>query len=283
MHGGCYQSKTSKVSVLPHCRDKHDWSLDVIVMLAAMLIADTETHEHKDPDKPFIFTSIHNNSPVYATTMLNNTIKNVFEEVDGLDSKSTSHDIRYGVLADMQANPDLQFIYAIFRGDWSFLGDCTGLHYADRDPGVIEAGKAVAGWKCTKDIIESCDAMDIMDVLLGEDADDTVKAKFTNLVESLFEGMPFSRNRGDKCYNLRNIFFCAIIERAPDIIADLKRLRGEDSGKDVFEKNLMQKLYHHDFGLIDLIAWSDKVRVLSFLIIVTVLLFGTLANQGYSI
>ena len=118
MHAGCYQSKTNKISALPHCRDKHDWSLDVIVMIGCMLIADTETHEHKNPEKPFIFISIHKNKPLYASTMLNKTIK----KVDGLDKKSTSHDIRYGVLADMQANVDLQMIYAIFRGDWSWGG-----------------------------------------------------------------------------------------------------------------------------------------------------------------
>ena len=74
MHAGCYQSKTNKISALPHCRDKHDWSLDVIVMIGCMLIADTETHEHKNPEKPFIFISIHKNKPLYASTMLNKTI-----------------------------------------------------------------------------------------------------------------------------------------------------------------------------------------------------------------
>ena len=74
MHAGCYQSKTNKISALPHCRDKHDWSLDVIVMIGCMLIADTEIHEHTNPEKPFIFTSIHKNKPLYASTMLNKTI-----------------------------------------------------------------------------------------------------------------------------------------------------------------------------------------------------------------
>ena len=259
MQGGCYQPKTSKVSMLPHCRDKHDWSLDVIVMLAAMLIADTKTHEHKDPENPFIFTSIHKNKPLYASTMLSKVMKKVSKDVDGLSSESTSHDIRYGGLADMQANPDLQFICAIFRGDWAFLGDCTGLHYADRDPGVIDAGKALAGWKSLRNNIDSLDAMDIMDYLLGDGVNDTLRAKYQNLVASLFEGMPFSKNKGDQCYDLRNVFFCAIIEKAPDIIRDLKRLRGKDSGKDVLEKNLMAKFTLYDFDLMDLVDWSTKV------------------------
>lgn len=261
MEGGCYQPKTSKVSVLPHCRDKRDWSLDVIVMLAAMLIADTDTHEHEDPEHPFIFTSIHNNNPYYAATMLSDVMKKVSDKVDGLTSKSASHDIRYGALADMQSNPDLQFICAIFRGDWAFLGDCTGLHYADRDPGAIDAGKALAGWKSLRDNIESLDAMDIMDYLLGERVDDTLRTKYKNLVASLFEGMPFSTNKGDQCYTLRNVFFCAIIEKLPEIIKDLKHLRGKDSGKDVLERNLMAKFIEFDFDFLDLVDWSAKVRV----------------------
>ena len=205
-------------------------------------------------------TSIHKNKPLYASTMLNKTIKNVEKEVDGLDKKSTSHDIRYGALADMQANVDLQMIYAIFRGDWAFLGDCTGLNYADRDPGVVEAGKAVGGWKCTKEIIMSCDAMDLMDLLLGADADELVKTNFTNLVAALFKGMPLSREKSDICYNLRNIFFCAVVEKAPEIFADLKELRGRDSGMDVLEKNLRFELVSHDFTMTDLFDWSNKVR-----------------------
>ena len=260
MHAGCYQSKTNKISALPHSRDKHDWSLDVIVMLGCMLIADAETHDHEDANKPFIFTSIHDNKPLYASTMLNKIIKNVEDEVNGLNKKSRSHDIRYGALADMQANVDLQMIYAIFRGDWAFLGDCTGLNYADRDPGVVEAGKAVGGWKCTKEIIMSCDAMDLMDLLLGADADELVKTNFTNLVAALFKGMPLSREKSDICYNLRNIFFCAVVEKAPEIFADLKELRGRDSGMDVLEKNLRFELVSHDFTMTDLFDWSNKVR-----------------------
>ena len=82
---------------------------------------------------------------------------------------------------------------------------------------MVEAGKAVGGWKCTKEIIKSCDAMDLMDLLLGADADELVKTNFTNLVAALFKGMPLSREKGDICYNLRNILPLLLINQMKGI------------------------------------------------------------------
>ncbi len=261
MYGGTFQPKTVRNGILPHCRDKEHWSLDAIVMLGVMIVVDKDSGPD-DPKKPFMFPSIHGNSSSYAATMVTTTIRKATDEIEELDPQTSSHDIRYGVLSDMQLNKDLQIIYAIFRGDWQFAGDSTGLSYCDRQPGTLEAGKAIAGWKCTKELIVSLDLDDIIFELLGEDADASTITRMRNLVESLFRRMPLSKEKTDQCYQLRNVFFVAVIEMAPIIVADLQRARGEDAPADILESTLRYELVKHDFSWNDLLCWSEKVSPL---------------------
>ena len=257
MMGATFQPKTVRNGILPHCRDKEHWSLDPLVMLAVMVAVDTGSGG--TDEKNFMFPSIHGNSSNYAATMVTNTIRKACSDIDELDPSTSSHDIRYGVLSDMQANKDLQIIYAIFRGDWQFEGDTTGLNYCDRQPGSLEAGKAVAGWKSTKEVIASLDLDDIILVLVGDDADASTLTRIRNFSESLFKRMPLSKEKTDKCYQLRNVFFCALIEMAPVIIDDLNTLRGDNPPKDLLETTLRYELAAHGFDWDDLLGWSKKV------------------------
>ena len=257
MYGGTFQPKTVRNGILPHCRDKEHWSLDPIVMLAVMLAVDTGSGA-KD-NETFMFPSIHGNSSGYAATMVTETIRKACDDIDELDPKTSSHDVRYGVLADMQAHKDLQLIYAIFRGDWQFEGDTTGLNYADREPGSLEAGKAIAGWKSTKEVILSLDLDDIILELLGDDADDDTLTRMRNLAESLFKRMPLSNKKEKQCYQLRNVFFCALIEMAPVIIDDLNCMRGINAPTDILESTLRYELTRYGFSWDDLLGWSKKV------------------------
>ena len=229
-------------------------------MLAIYVIVNPDSKPKDGEDEPFIFLFLHQLHKMSATTVLNQAINSVKAHVIKLHEDATSHCVRYGGLADISRNVDLQFIYGIFRGDWYFQGECTALHYADKDPGCLEAGKALAGWKCTKWDIPSIDPMDHLDHLLGNDAPEHTKARFENLASDLFSNLPFSRP-GEQLYDLRNIFFGAVIEMAPQVINDLACMRQNDDFEEPLHNKLKAAVIRKHFSWEDdFLVWSRKVR-----------------------
>ena len=181
MMGGWFQRKTARTSHMGHVRDKKDWSLDVIVMLAIMLIVGPE---HKEGDTDMMFPFLHRLKPSKVSTYLNDALKEVRGHAEGLNPNSTSHHARYGSLHDIQGNKGLDMIDGIFRGKQFFQGECTGLSYANKAPGCLRAGKALAGWKECKNEIISLDAFELIDELMGDDDAAESKVIFENKLDN---------------------------------------------------------------------------------------------------
>ena len=81
----------------------------------------------------------------------------------------------------------------------------------------------------TKNTIPSLNFFDLCDILLGDDwTCETTQTKLDNLVTSLFFNLPNSNDKGHPNHTIRNILFTALVEMAPVIIADLKRMKGDD-------------------------------------------------------
>ena len=254
-----FQPKTGRITRVCLARDKTEWALDPLVMLAAMLIVDPASGliGDGDDDENFIFPTLHLLTYKSVANLLNDYIKNISKEgVEGLDQKAASHDIRFGALADCQANDDLQLIYAIIKGGWQFQGDSTGMWYADKRPAMIEAARALAGYKNTKEVPALPDAMRCN--LIDENFEDDFHVTFENFAASLFERLPFSK-KGERNYNLRNVFLGAIIEKLPKIIADLKVLKGDEFHQDSLERIVRSELVRHQFTWEEFLGWSAKV------------------------
>ena len=260
MMGGWFQRKTARTSHMGHVRDKEDWTLDVIVMLAIMLIVGDE---HKEGDTDMMFPFLNKLKHSEVSTYLNQALKVARGHAEGLNPNSTSHHARYGSLHDIQGNKGLDMIDGIFRGKWFFQGECSGLNYADKAPGCLRAGKALAGWKeCNNEII-SLDAFELIDELMGDDADAESKVIFENKLDMfarlLLRGLPYCDKKEEHLYKMRNIFLTAIIEMTPRIIADLKEFHGDDAHVDIFEKRLKLSLASVQIGWDEFLSWSATV------------------------
>lgn len=265
MMGGWFQRKTGRISHMGHVRDKKDWTLDVIVMLAIMLIVGDE---YKEGDSDMMFPFIHRLRCADASTYLNNAIKEARGHAQGLNPASTSHHARYGALSDIQHCKDLDFIDGIFRGKWFFQGECSGLSYANKAPGCLRAGKALAGWKECKNEIISLDAFELIDELMGDelmgdstDAESKImfRNKLDNFAGLLFKGLPYCQKKEEHLYKMRNIFLTAIIEMTPKIIADLKVFHNDDKYVDIFEKRLKHSLAMVQIDWSEFLKWSATV------------------------
>ena len=263
MNGLTFQPKTNKKCTLSHARDKTTWTLDPLVMLAIMLIVDPDSKSPSSEDS-FMFPTIRKGKgKKSATTMITELLKSSGKK------DSTSHDVRYGALHDIQKNVDIEFIKAVFRGVWTFKGDSCSIRYADKYPGQLEAGKALGGFHNTKEIIPSLDIMMHLDDLLGADATDETTQRFKNFATNLMIRLPFSKE-GEQCFSLRNVLLAAIIEMLPKILNDLKEARKSavaDHDDDeiglaggVLEKVVRNELFSAHFDWNDLLVWSKKVR-----------------------
>ena len=257
-----FQPKTGKICQVCIARDKEEWALDPLLMIAAMLIVDpaagsSTSEPSENGNEAFLFPTLHQNSSKSVASLLTEKIKAISESgVEGLDKKSGSHDVRYGAMADLQANVDLPMIYAVIKGGWSFMGDSTGLWYADRRPAMIEAARALGGSKNTKQAIHSPDAMACN--LIDENFSGDFHVAFENFAAALFKRLPFCKE-GEQNRGLRNVLLGAIIEKLPQIIADLKHLKRDPFYQDVLERTVRSELAKHQFEWNDLLEWSAKV------------------------
>ena len=262
--GGWYQRKTNRDSYMGHVRDKEHWSLDVIVMLSVMLIVGDDRNAGIG-SRDMMFPFVHRLSAKNTTAFLNDSINQAKGKAEGLNKDSTSHHARYGGLSDIQVNKDLDFIDSIFRGKWHFQGECTGLNYADKAPGCLRAGKALAGWKSCKEVIESLDIFELLDEFIDDDDADESKVllgrKLENLAGSLFKTLPYCENKDQHLFKVRNIFLTAIIEMAPKIISDLKVFHNDNDYEDIFEKILKHALSSVQVSWTEFLCWSKKVSL----------------------
>ncbi len=256
-----FQSKTGTTESVPHTRHKDLWQLDPLVMLLLMLILDPKSEDCyptadgrvREPENRFMFPCLRTTKKKSVADKLNKWLKDVRNKVIELTGKETTHDIRYGAMYDMLSNEDLAALDAIFRGAWSFQGDCTGLSYFDRRPGHLRAMRVLMGFS---NVFQTVKVLSMDDIDLG--FNDRESVKFKNLEKHLFRRLPVSSEPGDLLYSLRRVFTATLIETYPMIVQDLKDYGAVDAAN-LLQETVKAEVHRMHFGMDDFMEWSATV------------------------
>jgi len=122
------QKKMGKVECMTFVPDASEWCLDFNVSMAGYLITNPSKSKNvRDPkEKHWIFPGLKDMQKESVSKSVTKMLKRAVGIVEGINSSSTSHHIRYGPTDDLPTNETLDIVVILLHGEWSFEGDSAG-------------------------------------------------------------------------------------------------------------------------------------------------------------
>jgi len=212
------QPKTGKVECMTFVPDASEWCLDFNVSMAGYLITNPSKSKNvRDPkEKHWIFPWLKDMQKESVSKSVTKMLKRAVGIVEGINSSSTSHHIRYGATDDMSTNEMLDIVAILLRGAWSFEGDSAGFIYLAKRRNDLRAARALAGHKDVKEKVFS-PSIDYLEELLSSKEYD----ELLSMTLALFDSLPLSYDAGQPLYSYRNVLMGAVLENLESIISDL--------------------------------------------------------------
>jgi len=135
-----FEEKTAKHHCMLFTPDFKSWALDVFVMLFCHTVTSTDTNLLKDVDEDdnfYIFPRLIYQAVSTKGASVSKEVTNIIRQASGrvefINSRSTSHKLRYGAIDDMQRNVNCPVFGIVERsGHAEKHGETTALRYFEK-------------------------------------------------------------------------------------------------------------------------------------------------------
>jgi len=168
-----------------------------------------------EDSKPFVypFLSKEEKNPYSVSIYVTKFLRKAIGKVKGIFKNTSAHDARSGAADDMSSNPNLDIFALIYRGGWSYKGDCTVFQYVERRRNMIRAGKALSGLSDVR--------MEIVPPSVEYVYDEIDKKERNELVfimNNLFEALPNADNEHEPLHSFKPILMGSLMANLTSII-----------------------------------------------------------------